>query len=111
MTTQMTTETLSFGADVSRLLDIVARALYSNRDVFLRELISNAADACDRLRYDALLKPYLTKNDPEFRIRIYRHPASRTLTVLDNGIGMTREDLIKNLGTIAWSGTDRKSVV
>lgn len=105
MTTQMTTETLSFGADVSRLLDIVARALYSNRDVFLRELISNAADACDRLRYDALLKPYLTKNDPEFRIRIYRHPASRTLTVLDNGIGMTREDLIKNLGTIAWSGT------
>lgn len=105
MTTQSTTETLSFGADVSRLLDIVARALYSNRDVFLRELISNAADACDRLRYDALLKPYLTKSDPEFRIRIYRHPASRTLTVLDNGIGMTRDDLIKNLGTIAWSGT------
>lgn len=105
MTTQSTTETLSFGADVSRLLDIVARALYSNRDIFLRELISNAADACDRLRYDALLKPFLTKSDPEFRIRIYRHPASRTLTVLDNGIGMTRDDLIKNLGTIAWSGT------
>jgi molecular chaperone HtpG len=101
----MTTETLSFGTDVSRLLDIVAHALYSNRDVFLRELISNAADACDRLRYDALIKPYLTKNDPQLNIRIYRHPATRILTVLDNGTGMTREELIKNLGTIAWSGT------
>lgn len=101
----MTTETLSFGTDVSRLLDIVAHALYSNRDVFLRELISNAADACDRLRYEALTKPYLTKEDPAFRIRIYRDPPTRVLTILDNGIGMNREDLIKNLGTIAWSGT------
>lgn len=101
----MTTETLSFGADVSRLLDIVARALYSNRDVFLRELISNAADACDRLRYEALAKPFLTKNDPAFKIRIYRDPPSRVLTVADNGIGMNRDDLVKNLGTIAWSGS------
>lgn len=101
----MTTETLSFGADVSRLLDIVARALYSNRDTFLRELISNAADACDRLRYEALAKPFLTKDDPAFKIRIYRDPPSRILSVVDNGIGMNRDDLIKNLGTIAWSGS------
>ncbi|HEY0900959.1 MAG TPA: molecular chaperone HtpG [Micavibrio sp.] len=101
----MTTETLSFGADVSRLLDIVARALYSNRDTFLRELISNAADACDRLRYEALAKPFLTKDDPAFKIRIYRDPPTRILTVVDNGIGMNRDDLIKNLGTIAWSGS------
>ncbi len=105
MTTNTTTETLSFGADVSRLLDIVARALYSNRDVFLRELVSNAADACDRLRYEALTKPFLTKDDPAFNIRIYRDPPSRILTVVDNGIGMNREELIKNLGTIAWSGS------
>ncbi len=104
MTTN-TTETLSFGADVSRLLDIVARALYSNRDTFLRELISNAADACDRLRYEALAKPFLTKDDPAFKIRIYRDPPSRILTVVDNGIGMNRDELIKNLGTIAWSGS------
>lgn len=101
----MTTETLSFGADVSRLLDIVARALYSNRDVFLRELISNAADACDRLRYEALAKPYLTKEEPSFKIRIYRDAPSRILTIADNGIGMNRDDLVKNLGTIAWSGS------
>lgn len=101
----MTTETLSFGTDVSRLLDIVAHALYSNRDVFLRELISNAADACDRLRYEAVTRPYLTKDDPAFKIRIYRDAPSRVLTVLDNGIGMNRDDLIKNLGTIAWSGS------
>lgn len=101
----MTTETLSFGADVSRLLDIVARALYSNRDVFLRELISNAADACDRLRYESLARPFLTKDDPAFKIRIYRDPPSRILSVVDNGIGMNRDDLVKNLGTIAWSGS------
>lgn len=101
----MTTETLSFGADVSRLLDIVAHALYSNRDVFLRELVSNAADACDRLRYESITKPYLSVDDPALKIRIYRDPPSRVLTVVDNGIGMDREELIKNLGTIAWSGT------
>lgn len=101
----MTTETLSFGTDVSRLLDIVAHALYSNRDVFLRELISNAADACDRLRYEAITRPHLTAADPAFKIRIYRDAPSRILTIVDNGIGMNREDLIKNLGTIAWSGS------
>lgn len=96
---------LKFGADVSRLLDIVAHALYSNRDVFLRELISNSADACDRLRYEAIKNPKLTDSDPEFRIRIYRDPQTRTVTVIDNGIGMDKQELIDNLGTIAKSGT------
>lgn len=101
----MTTETLSFGADVSRLLDIVAHALYANRDVFLRELISNASDACDKLRYDSIQNPDLVKDDPDFRIRVYKDTEYRHLYVVDNGIGMNREELVDNLGTIAKSGT------
>ena len=101
----MTTEKLSFGADVSRLLEIVAHALYSNRDVFLRELISNASDACDRLRYDAITKPELVGDDSRFRIHIYKDTDYRTLRVADNGIGMTRDEMVENLGTIAKSGT------
>lgn len=101
----MTTENLNFGADVSRLLDIVAHALYTNHDVFLRELISNASDACDRLRYEAIQKPDLIKDNPEFRIHIYKDTTTRTFTVVDNGTGMTRAELIDHLGTIAKSGT------
>jgi len=101
----MTEEKLSFGADVSRLLDIVAHALYSNRDVFLRELISNAADACDRLRYESIRNPALMGNEPDLKIRIARDTAARTVTVADNGIGMNKADLVENLGTIARSGT------
>ncbi len=101
----MKQETMNFGADVSRLLEIVAHALYSNRDVFLRELVSNASDACDRLRYEAIDKPDLTKDDPDFRVRILKDPKPRTLTVLDNGIGMNRAELVEHLGTIAKSGT------
>lgn len=97
--------TQPFDADVSRLLDIVANALYTNQDVFLRELISNAADACDRLRYDALQNPALTKDDPDFAVRITRDTEDRTLTIADNGIGMNDTDLKNNLGTIARSGT------
>lgn len=99
------TETLNFSADVSRLLGIVANALYTNHDVFLRELISNAADACDRLRYDAIQKPDLTADNPAFRIHIYKDTKSRTLSVVDNGIGMRKDELIENLGTIAKSGS------
>lgn len=94
-----------FAADVARLLDIVAHALYTNHDVFLRELISNAADACDRLRYDAIQKPELTSDNPNFRIHIYKDTDTRTLTVVDNGIGMDKRELTENLGTIAKSGT------
>ena len=101
----MAQEKLNFGADVSRLLDIVANALYSNRDVFLRELISNASDACDRLRYEAISNPDLTKGAAEFKLRVAKDTDNRTLTIADNGIGMNRDDLIENLGTIAKSGT------
>lgn len=101
----MTTETMNFGADVARLLEIVTHALYSNRDVFLRELISNAADACDRLRYEAIEKPELAKNHPGYFVRVYPDTGPRTLTVIDTGIGMSREEMIENLGTIAKSGT------
>lgn len=102
----MTTDTkMNFDTDVSRLLDIVANALYTNRDVFLRELISNAADACDRLRYEALQNPDLTKGDPDFKIHIKADSDANTLTITDNGIGMDKEDLVSNLGTIARSGT------
>lgn len=101
----MTTETMTFGADVSRLLEIVTHALYSNRDVFLRELISNSADACDRLRYEAIQTPALTKDHAGFAVRMVVDTKSRTLTVKDSGIGMTRAELIENLGTIAKSGT------
>ncbi len=94
-----------FGADVSRLLDIVAHALYTNHDVFLRELISNSADACDRLRYDAIQSPDLIADNPNFRICVYKDTTTRTLTVVDNGIGMSDKELADNLGTIAKSGT------
>lgn len=101
----MTQETLSFGTDVSRLLDIVANALYTNRDVYLRELISNAADACDKLRYESIQNPALTNGDGDFKIVIHRHMNDGYLTLSDNGIGMNKQDLIDNLGTIARSGT------
>ncbi len=97
--------TKSFSADVSRLLDIVANALYTNHDVFLRELISNAADACDRLRYDSITNPNLIKDNPDFRIHVFKDTKDRTLTVIDNGIGMNADELTENLGTIAKSGT------
>lgn len=101
----MSEEKLSFQAEVSRLLDIVAHSLYSNKEIFLRELISNASDACDRLRYAALTQPELTADDPDFKIELTLDKTARTLTIADNGIGMNREDLVENLGTIARSGT------
>lgn len=101
----MAQETLSFQAEVSRLLDIVANSLYSNKDIFLRELISNASDACDRLRYAAITQPELLGDDREFRIKLTPDSKARALSLADNGIGMNREDLIENLGTIARSGT------
>jgi molecular chaperone HtpG len=101
----MLEEKHGFQAEVGRLLDIVAHSLYSDRSVFLRELISNASDACDRLRYLALTHPELAAEDPQFRVVIAPDAAARSLTLADNGIGMNREDLVANLGTIARSGT------
>ena len=101
----MTEEKLVFQAEVSRLLDIVANSLYSDKEIFLRELISNSSDACDRLRYAALTDAALLADDPDFRITLAVDEKAKTLTVTDNGIGMNRDDLIENLGTIARSGT------
>ena len=100
-------EKFEFQAEVGRLLDIVANALYSEKEIFLRELISNASDACDKLRYEALQNEDLIKDDPDLNIRIYFDTDVRTLTVRDNGIGMDRAELIENLGTIAHSGTSK----
>jgi molecular chaperone HtpG len=101
----MTQETRSFQAEVSRLLDIVAHSLYSEKEIFLRELISNASDACDRLRYAALTEPSLAEGDTDYRVVLTPDKAARTLTIADNGIGMNHDELIDNLGTIARSGT------
>jgi molecular chaperone HtpG len=103
--TAETQEKRSFQAEVSRLLDIVAHSLYSDRRIFLRELISNASDACDRLRYEAITRPDLTADDPSFRVSLAVDKTARTLTLADNGIGMNHDDLVENLGTIARSGT------
>ena len=94
-----------FQAEVGRLLDIVAHSLYSDRSVFLRELVSNASDACDKLRYLAITRPELAAEDAQFRVVITPEAAAKTLTIADNGIGMNREELVANLGTIARSGT------
>jgi len=101
----MAEEKLRFETEVSRLLHIVVNSLYSQKEIFLRELISNASDACDRLRYEALTQPDLIADDPDFRVRISVDKDARVLEVADNGIGMNRDALISDLGTIARSGT------
>lgn len=101
----MVDKTYEFQAEVSRLLEIVTHSLYSNKEIFLRELLSNAADACDRLRYEALTHSDLTKDEGGFKITITPDKKTKTLIITDNGIGMSRQDLIDNLGTIARSGT------
>lgn len=101
----MAQEKFTFQAEVSKLLKIVANSLYSHKEIFLRELISNASDACDKLRYESLTNPDLIKGDTDFQIRLGRDEKARTLTIWDNGIGMNREDLLETLGTIARSGT------
>ena len=101
----MTKETFEFQAEVGKILDIVAHSLYSQKEVFLRELISNASDACDKLRYRALTEPALLDGDGDFKIDIALDAKAKTLTVSDNGIGMSRDDMIDALGTIAKSGT------
>lgn len=98
-------ETMGFQAEVKQLLQLMIHSLYSNREIFLRELISNAADASDKLRFEALHNASLFENDSELNIRIGFDKAARTLTISDNGIGMSRDEVINNLGTIAKSGT------
>ncbi len=101
----MSEEKLEFQAEVSKLLNIVAHSLYSHKEIFLRELISNASDACDKLRYEALTDGDLIKGDAEFAITLTADKEAGTLTIADNGIGMSKDELIENLGTIARSGT------
>ena len=98
-------ETLGFQTEVRQLLQLMIHSLYSHREIFLRELISNASDACDKLRFEAIDRPELLADDPELGIRIAFDRAARTITVSDNGIGMSRQDAIDHLGTIARSGT------
>ena len=101
----MSKETLSFQTEVKQLLNLMIHSLYSNRDIFLRELVSNASDACDKLRVEALQKPELYEGDGNLKIRISIDSDARTITISDNGIGMSREEAIEHLGTIAKSGT------
>jgi molecular chaperone HtpG len=98
-------QTHGFQAEVRELLKLMIHSLYSHREIFLRELISNASDSCDRLRFAAIADSALAADDPEFGIRIDADPVAGTVTITDNGIGMTREEAIANLGTIARSGT------
>jgi molecular chaperone HtpG len=98
-------ETLGFQAEVKQLLHLMVHSLYSNKEIFLRELISNASDACDKLRFEALADTALWENDTDLKIRVRYDKAARTVTVSDNGVGMSREEVISNIGTIAKSGT------
>ena len=98
-------ETLGFQTEVKQLLQLMIHSLYSNREIFLRELVSNASDACDKLRFEGLHNAALFENDSDLSIRIGYDKAARTLTVSDNGVGMSRDEVINNLGTIAKSGT------
>jgi molecular chaperone HtpG len=107
MDSRMSEQLQPFEADVSRVLDLVINSLYGHREIFLRELVSNASDACDRLRYLSLSQPELLGDAPEMRIEIKADPEAGTLTVTDNGIGMNGEDLAESLGTVARSGTAR----
>ena len=105
MTVEAHKETLGFQAEVQQLLRLVAHSLYSHKEVFLRELISNASDACDKLRFEALTDSALYESEPELKIRVSFDKDARTITVADNGIGMDRQEVIDNIGTIARSGT------
>ncbi|MDP1926534.1 MAG: ATP-binding protein, partial [Thiobacillus sp.] len=100
-----TKETLGFQAEVKQLLQLMIHSLYSNKDIFLRELISNASDASDKLRFEALSDPALFEGDSELKIRVAFDREARTLTISDNGIGMSRLEVIDHIGTIAKSGT------
>ena len=96
----------AFQAEVSKLLGLMARSLYREKEIFLRELISNASDACDKLRYGAITQPDLLGDDASLAVTITPDAKGGVLVVADNGIGMNREELIDNLGTIARSGTE-----
>ena len=105
MTEQTAPQTHAFQAEVAELLNLMVHSVYSETDVFLRELISNASDACDKLRYEAIARPDLLAGNERLAIRLTANPEARTLAIADSGIGMTQQELVENLGTIARSGT------
>ena len=107
MTVEAHKETMEFQAEVSQVLNLVIRSLYSNKEIFLRELISNASDAAEKLRFEALSDDALYEDDPNLRIRVWTDKDAGTLTVSDNGIGMTRQEVMDTIGTIASSGTKK----
>lgn len=107
MTVEAYKETLEFQAEVKQLLKLMIHSLYSNKEIFLRELVSNASDACDKLRFEALANEQLYDGDSELKIHIEFDKDARTLTVSDNGIGMSRDEVVENIGTIANSGTKK----
>src|SRR5690606_21482174 len=98
-------QTMGFQAEVKQLLKLMIHSLYSHKEIFLRELISNASDACDKLRFEALAKPELLEGGGELAITIDADEKEHTITISDNGIGMTRDEAVEHLGTIAKSGT------
>ncbi len=100
-----TSQTLAFQAEVAQLLKLVTHSLYSNREIFLRELVSNASDACDKLRFESLNHASLLESDPDLKVRISFDKDAKTLSITDNGIGLSQQEAIENLGTIAKSGT------
>jgi len=104
-TTSSTPETLGFQAEVKQLLHLMIHSLYSNKEIFLRELVSNASDACDKLRFEAIDQPALLEGDSELAIQVDYDKDARTITISDNGIGLSRDEAVANLGTIARSGT------
>ena len=101
----MSKQTLSFQAEVSQLLHLVTHSLYSNKEIFLRELISNASDACDKLRFEGLNNSALFEDAPNLEVRVSFDKDAKTLTITDNGIGMSLAEAVEHLGTIAKSGT------
>jgi molecular chaperone HtpG len=106
MTTDtMDKQTLSFQAEVKQILHLVTHSLYSNKEIFLRELVSNASDACDKLRFEALDRPELFEDAPNLEVRVFFDADAKTLTIRDNGIGLSAEEAVQHLGTIAKSGT------
>ncbi|MFQ3307565.1 MAG: molecular chaperone HtpG [Candidatus Midichloriaceae bacterium] len=100
-------QTKKFDAEIGKVLNLVINSIYTNKEIFLRELISNSSDACDKLRYQSINNPSLIKNDSEFKISVNIDSEQKTITITDNGIGMSKEELINNLGTIASSGTQK----
>jgi molecular chaperone HtpG len=101
MDTTTTRETLGFQAEVKQLLHLMVHSLYGSKEISLRELVSNASDACDKLRFEAMADGALFENDPDLKIRVAWDPGARTITVSDNGIGMSRQEVIDQIGTIA----------